>query len=275
MITLIQSMPIGNALRVFVSPPAGAEFWRVLRRTTDTFTGPDDAGAVLVHEGTDEVFLDATALVNGTQYYYKAWWWDGDAFIEGGTLSATPAATLEDSSVDVLKLLRERLEAGLAVELVAGRLVHQKGKIQCHSGPARYEDTMLPVVTIQLSEDMPTDRSTGEQLLPDEPIEPGYREYEGWFSRVQIEVVGWSFNSDERNELRRALKRIVIGNLPIFEDAGCKKIEFIQRDTEDLESFNALVYQTWGTFQCLAPSLVSGEVGEISEVITEITWEQP
>jgi hypothetical protein len=274
MITLIQSMPIGNALRIFISPPAGAEHWRVLRRTADAFTGPDDAGAVEAHDGTDEVFLDVTALVNGTQYYYKAFWWNGAEYVDGGAaVAATPEATMEDASVDVLDLLRDRLKAGLAVEVAKNRLVHEHGSIECHSGPARYEDTVLPVVTIQLTEDKPTERSIGEQILPDKRVESGYLEHEGWHSLVQIEVVGWSFNPEERNELRRALKRIVIGNLPIFEAAGCLRIEFTQRDTEDYESFNALVYQTWGTFQCLAPSLVSGEVGEVNDVITEITWE--
>lgn len=273
MITRIQAIAVGNALRLFLSPPASAEYWRVLRRTSDSFSGPDDAGAFKVHEGTDEVIQDYTALANDTEYFYRAWWWDGAAWVDAGVLSGTPAVTLQDESVDVLSLLQDRISVGLAVEVGAARLFHEEGKIACRPAPVQLDHgVVLPVVTVQLIHDVPGERFVGEQMLDDDRIEDGYKEYEGWYSRVQADVVAWTFNPEERIALRKALKRIVVGNLPIFHDAGLLQVEFDIRDAEDYESFGAMMYQAWGTFRCLAPSMVSGEVGEIADVVTEITW---
>ena len=273
MITLIQPLPVGNALRLFYSPPVTAERWRILRRSADNFTGHDDAGAFLVHEGTDEVVLDITGIANGAEYFYRAWWWDGTQWMAGGVLSGTPESTQEDESVDALVLLRDRLTAGLAAEVEAGRLGHPEGKIRVLTAPPQKDDVFFPVVTVQLSQDAPGERFVGEVVAADEPVEGGFLEHEGWYSSVRLELVGWSFNPDERIELRKALKRLIIGNLPVFEAEGLRLVEFSQQDSEDFQTYNAPVYMTWGTFSCLAPSVVSAEVGEIAETITEIAWE--
>ena len=86
----ISAFPLsaGNAVRVFITPPAGALWWRVLRRTADVFTGQDDAGAVVaLADGTDNTALDIAALVNGTAYFYRAYFWDGTAWAAGETVS--------------------------------------------------------------------------------------------------------------------------------------------------------------------------------------------
>ena len=65
MISLVQILPVGNALRIFITPPVGAEAVRLLRRTADTFTGYNDVGAFLVSESLDQAVIDTTGLVNG------------------------------------------------------------------------------------------------------------------------------------------------------------------------------------------------------------------
>ena len=272
MITTIIPLPVGNGLRVFYKPADTAEYWRILRLTADAFAGPDDANAVLVHEGTDRAPLDVADLINGTEYFYHVWYWDGAQWVDDGGASEIPAAILVDESVDAQVLVRSRLELGLAVEIAAGRLRHEKGRIRCLSAPPQKEGVHFPVVTVQLSQDAPGERFVGEQIAQDDPSSGGYHDYEGWYSSVRLEIVGWSLNPDERITLRQALKKIVIGNLPVFADAGLMQIEFSQQDNEDYQSYGAPMYMTWGTFTCLAPTVTSAEVGEIVETITQITW---
>jgi len=273
MITWVRPLPIGNALQLFLAPPTTATRWRVLRRTSDTFTGQDDAGAALIHDGTDEVVLDITGIANGVQYFYRVYYWNGIAWSDGGVNSETPASISQDESTDVLVLLRDRLALAMDVEVAAGRLNHPHNKIRCLTAPPQKDDSVFPVVTIQLTQDSPAERFIGETIAPDDRVTGGYREHEGWYSSVRLEVVGWSLNPDERNELRRALKRAVIGNLPVFDAHGLRLVEFSQQDSEDFQTYGAPVYMTWGTFSCLAPSVMSADVGEIVDVITEITWE--
>ena len=88
-------------LRVFLAPPAGAVAWRVLRKDTDTFTGPSDPDARTAFAGADRTFLDDTGLIDGTAVWYRAYYWDGAAWAASAAtrcgwawpspLTATPA----------------------------------------------------------------------------------------------------------------------------------------------------------------------------------------
>jgi hypothetical protein len=249
----LQPLMAGNALRVFVTRPTGTLISRILRRDTDAFTGHDDAGALLVHSGLEHAVLDVSGLVNGATYFYRVYHWDGAAWSDGGVVSGEPVASYDDGATDVLVLLRDRLIAGLAVEVAAGRLAHSKGVIPVRTAPPQDKDETLPIVTLQLSSDSQADRAVGEDLM-------GYEdgETEGWLSAVRIELMGWSLNPDERNELRRALKRIVLANLAVFDAAGVVQVNFSQNDTEDFSTYAAPMYQTMGDFTCLAPSYVTG-----------------
>jgi len=249
----LQPLMAGNAIRVFVVAPAGTITSRILRRTADAFTGYDDAGAFLVNSGNEHAVVDVFGLVNGTEYFYRVYHWDGSVWTDGGVASDAPVASYLDDSVDVLVLLRDRLSAGLAVEIAAGRLSHPKGKIAVRTAPPQDKDEVPPLVTLQLTSDAPGERALGEDLY-------GYDEgeAEGWLSAVRLELMGWSLNPDERNELRRALKRIVLANMAVFDSFGIVQINFTQTDTEDFTTYSAPMYQTSGDFSCLAPSSVAG-----------------
>ena len=56
MISMLQPLIAGNAIRVFIEPITGAKYWRVLKKASDTFSGHDDQSAVLVYEGDEKVF---------------------------------------------------------------------------------------------------------------------------------------------------------------------------------------------------------------------------
>lgn len=270
MISLIQPVAAGNALRVFLQPPAGAVWWRLLRKVEDTFAGESDPDALLIYEGAEKVALDIAQLVNGRLYHYRPYYRVGAAWVPGDTVTATPNATYEGIGQDVLSLVRERLDLGLQAELARGTLTHDHGHIPVLTAPPIFEDTVWPIVTVHLSSDAPAERAIGELIETDEFDGSGWTEKEGWLARTQLTIMGWSLNPDERIEVRKALRRVVQANLPIFDFAGMVEIEFSQQDTEDFANYGVPIYQVLCTFSCLSPVQVGAKVGAIEEVTTSI-----
>lgn len=269
MISMLQPLPVGNAVRVFLVPPAGAKAVRVLRRAADTFTGADDAGAFMVAETLDHVVVDTVGIVNGVAYWYKAYALVGGVWVAGESRSATPNAIYQDESTDVVSILRERLSAGLLVELQRGTLTHELGKIPVLIASPTFEGTKWPVVTIHVGNDGDEMRWIGETDIPDwfDADADEWVGNEGWLGRVQLNVTGWSINSDERKTLRQAIKRIVIGNLPVFDAQGLSEVSIKQQDVDDFQSYSAPVYLSSSQFSCLARSAVSSVEGPIRTVV--------
>jgi len=257
-ITFIQPIPVGNALRIFITPPFGAKKWRLLRNANGIFSGYNDLGASVIHEGKDLVVLDSSALTNGQVYHYGLFWFNGTTWAAEGTNYATPNPTMAQLGPDVLSLIRDRLDEGLAVFVGRGELHHKQGHIQVLTAPPLFEDTIWPVVTVHLQSDSSAERALGEDFGSSISDAGLTVDYEGWLSKYQLLIVVWCLNPDERNILRRAVKNLLIANLPVFDKAGMVQIDVTQSDTEDFQSFSAPVYQTMTTLSCIAPSIVGG-----------------
>lgn len=271
MISSVRPLYAGNALQVTIAPPAGAMLWRVLRKGNDTFSGEEDPQALLVHEGTEHTVTDAApGLVNEAPAFYKAYYWSGDAWAPSASASGTPIATYAEASTDALGLVRDRLEAGLQVEVARGRLRPTAGYIQVLTAPPVAEEVELPVVTVHLESERPAERGLGELIAPDEFDDHTGKwiEHEGWLADVRLDVTAWSLNPDERMELRRAVRRIVVANLGIFDAAGLVEITIEQRDVDLLSGeFGAPVYQAVTSFSCQAPVIVTSESNPIDDVV--------
>lgn len=272
-VQFIQAVPAGNAVNFLLAPPRGAVSWRVLRRPADAFTGPDDPAAFVVADDlTDRDVLDIIGLVNGTLYHYRIYYRDaaGAWMPVVDSAVAAPMATYKGDALDPQMLVRDRLEAGLAVEVQRGVLkpAPRAQRIEVLLAPfAVAEQTQFPVVTVHLDRDGPEVRAIGEAMEPDlHKRSGGWAETTGWLSRVSLNVVGASLNPNERLTLRRALKRIVQANLGIFAARGLNMVEFHQRDHEDAEHFNVPIYFTIGSFTCLAPAWVTDDVAEVRDV---------
>lgn len=266
MIAMIQPLAAGNALRIFLEVPAAAEKLRLLRKVVDLFAGFDDPSAFLVSDELGLTVLDTTGLVNEMPYYYRAYYFVAGTWQAADSMSGTPVATYQDRGGDVLSLLRERLDLGLQVEVARGNLVHDEGRIKVLTAPPIFEETVWPLVTVHLQNESPSERGIGEILAIDSIDDDVASEAEGWLAGVQIIAMGWSLNPDERIELRKALRRIVVANLPVFDDAGMVEVQFSQQDTEDFGSYGVPVYQVLCTFSCTAPVLVGSDAGAILEV---------
>lgn len=275
MISMIQPLHAGNALRLFLEPPNGAVSWRILRKGADTFTGIDDASAYVAYEGDERVIVDAYMLVNEQAAFYKPFYFDGTAWASGATASGTPAAVYEEHSTDVLSFVRERLEAGLLVEVQRGNLSSEIGYVQVYTAPPSLErDLRFPLVTIHLENESPDIRALGEDISGDEFDAPGdyWLESEGWLAQVQLIIIGWSLNSDERIELRKAIRRLVVANLPVFDSKGFQQINLTQQDVDAVNGeYGAPLYQVMSTFSCLAPVRVGGRNNLVNDVTIRST----
>lgn len=271
-IQMIQALHIGNAIRILLAPKTGSVKWRLLRKKTQNFTGHDDENANLIHEGTDRTILDDAFLVNGTAYYYALYVYNGTAWAVDGISTGTPLAIVEDLGTDVLEIVRTRLDEGLQGLVKRNLLHHGKQKIQVLTAPPLYEDTVWPVVTVHCQNDSSGERGIGEFGGNDQFDEDAWswNTAEGWLSNWQLVIISWCLNPDQRMILRRAIKTVLIGNLPVFDAHGMTQIDVSQSDTEDLQSYSAPVYQTITNITCKAPSIAKGVDPAIRTVISNL-----
>ena len=270
MISIIRPLPVGNALRVFLEPPTGARICRVLRKAADNFAGPDDTSALRVYEGEGKSFVDYESLPNDQMAFYRPFYRIGRSndWVEGATASATPRAFLADHSVDAVQLVRDRLEAGLAVECERGTFQTELGYVQVLTAPPTLDTIRLPAVTVQLDNASPGERGIGEDIFGEERDEEGgWADSEGWLEHVSVSIVAWSLNPNERIELRKALRRILLGNLSVFDTEGLQQVSVSFSDFDAVSGeFGAPIYQCLGQFHCIAPARVTGAVGTIEDI---------
>lgn len=276
MITNTSLPSIGNAVRLFVTPPASAVYWRILRRTADAFTGAADAGAVVVADQcTDNSVLDAAGLVNGTPYFYRDYAWNGSAWIDPGmSVSATPGASYADDGIDPQSFVRERIELGMAVEVGRGMLQPTTGKVQVLTAPFALADNLsLPAISVHMDSTAPAVRALGEDVGGDDAdlATGAIGESEGWLARMTLAVVGVSLNPDERISLRRALRRVIIGNLQVFDSIGMIEIEFSQSDTEDFTQDGTPLYYSRGSLTFQAPAFITASAPPVSGATVTVT----
>jgi hypothetical protein len=273
MVVAVTPLSIGNALRITLAPPDGSKLWNLLRNTTDSFAGPTDPNATLVAQSSETVLYDSIGLVNGTQYFYRAFYFDGMGGFSFDAVSATgtPGSNYFDDSTDALTLLRERLDVGIQNEIAAGRLTpgeHAGGVIKVLTAPPVFEQTQFPVVVVHLTSESPGEHGIGELIEQDTQDASGqWNETEGWIAHTVISVVGWCRNPDDRIAMRKALRRLVIGNLQVFYAAGLREVEFSQNDTEELTGqYGAPIYWAECSFSCDSPLIVGGQLPIIAGV---------
>lgn len=274
MIAFLQPLPIGNAVKVLLHLPAGCKRVRVLRKLTDTIATWNDANSAVVFDGLDADLVDCQTLKNGTAYFYRPFYLVGDAWEAADSASVTPAATARAIGPDPLTLVRDRLEAGLKAEVVAQRLHHKQGYIPCFTGPPTFEGTEFPIVTVKVSSDNSNTRALGDLIAVDVLDEATglWTESEGALFRVSLEIGSFVVgNADIRNNLRLAIKKVIIGNYELFAAKGLSEVNFSQADVEDLgETYGAPMYMTMGSFDCIAPFAVEHDVSSIEDVTVTV-----
>lgn len=272
MITMILPDASGNALRLFFNPPKNAVRWRVLRNTQDNFKH-----APAVYEGTDNAIVDTLGLINETRYFYRAEYHFADGSVQqSATLWGTPQSRYEDATTDVISLLRERLEAGLAEEVKRGTLVNELGYVQVLTAPPSLQNNLsFPLVTLILEAETPAERSIGDQIddegFDDETGE--WIEQWGWLADVTVSITGWSLNPSERIDLRKAIRRIIVANFTVFAARGVLLPHLTLTDADAVSGeFDAPLYMVNGEFRCQAPVRVGlRSDASVVDVLTEVS----
>lgn len=276
MISSIVPQAVGNAVRLWLQPPANARLWRILRREDDNFSSANDPGARKVYEGAAKSVVDFEFLENGTEYWYQVFYYNGSAWSAGGAaVSETPAATYEDRSVDALEVVLHRLQAGVRAEVARGKLHPQDPShdIKVFSAPPAWESISWPLFTVHLQTETPEIRSLGEITTTDaiDELTEQWDDLEGWYAKSTLNIIGWSQNPDERIELRKTLRRILVANLGVLDAAGLARVEFQLQDLDSVGGeYPTCVYQAMCTLTCLTPVRV---VTERSVPISDVTVE--
>jgi hypothetical protein len=271
MISFLQPLPIGNAVKVLLAPPDGASV-RVLRKPTDDISGYNDVSAALVYQGDGPYFVDVATLTNGTPYYYKPFYTldAGSTWTSDPSQVATPAATAGVGGCDPLSLVRDRLDAGLKAEVAAGRLSANSkgGPIAVLTAPPTFDNVVFPVVTVHLRTDQSSVRGIGESIASDalDPVSTIWTDSEGYLSKVDLDFIVWvSGNADLRIAMRKAVKKVLVGNLAVFDDAGMLQVDVSISDVEDFDTYEAPMFQAVGTLSCLAPYFVTSTSPSITD----------
>ena len=261
----VTPLPAGTALRVSFQPAPGSVAWVLLRRPDADFAGVADPAALVVLRSPAFSVIDFTNLVNGTPAFYQLYSSpDGQAFAaDGAAVSGTPSAFYSDAAPDPQEVLRDRIAAGMAVEVSLGNITpgaNAGGIVPVLIAPyALSDEIVFPMVTIHLDDTNPSNRYVGDGAAFDmlDPTTGDIIDTEGWLASFSLNVVAVTLNGDERIALRKALRRIVQANLPVFDQAGMVEISFSQSDNEDFESKAATLYMSVGRFTCLAPAAVT------------------
>jgi hypothetical protein len=278
MISYLLPLPVGNAVQITLGGiPTGTTHWRILRNLTGNFPAWNDPNSVVVADcnicDPPQAIDAAPGLTNGTQVYYLPFYYNGATETWGadsaGPRMCTPATTYTDDSVDALTLVLTRMTLGIAAEVARQGLVPADGgPIQVLSAPPVFgEETRWPVISVHMDSEIPLNRALGESIGNDEynTITEAWDNQEGWQAKTTLSVVGWSLNANERIALRKAIRRVILANLAVFDAAGLLQIEFSQGDVEDFSN-NAPVYETVGTFTCVTPLAVNAPQIPIDDV---------
>jgi hypothetical protein len=263
MISLLSAIPVGNAVGILLSPPATAVKWRVVRNTTGDFVDQDDQ--ILIYEGSDKFFIDSAGLENGVLVHYRVYCLTGNAWIGFPAKSIAPGVSFVDRSADPQSLVRDRLDLGLNALIASGAITHPYGIFPVLIASPQFEDAQFPIVTVHLSSASSDIRGIGEIMGFDDDDD----DIDGWFDSVALDVVVWSLNGDERKALRKAVRSLLVANLPVFHEAGLANIDLQFSDHDDFETYAAPMYTANGLFRCVAPVSISGATGSaITDVVT-------
>lgn len=271
MIAMIHKIPAGNGLKIILMPPAGTVRIRLLRRDDGLFSGHNDAQALLIHEGMDKYVVDTAALYNGHTVYYCVYYFDGTIWTAGSVVSAMPEANFVDVSADALSIVRNRLALGMQVYVERGQLLPSAGKIPVMTASPLAEQTPMPIITIHLANDSSEHRFIGDMITNDlfDADEWEWHSHDGYYSRVQLTIIAWCLNSDERIVLRNAMKAVLIANMTVFDAAGLMQVDLQFSDQEDFVSYAAPIYQAVCNFTCYAPAAVDSVDPAIRDVISQ------
>lgn len=268
---MLVPLSAGNAVKLVLRLSTGSAYQRILCKTSDTFTGPDDPNALMVVDlCSSDFWVDARdSLVNGVPVFYRAYEWIATNWVDiGGSFGVTPATSYVPDVLDVQEFVRARVQLGITAAVARQQLFPPSGAIEVVTAPfGLSETTTFPTISVHLENTGPDVRGLGDEVEGDLFVSPDtWYATEGWLAQTSLNIVGVSQNADERIQLRKVLRQIIQANLPVFSGVGMSLIEFRQSDSEEFVENNTPLYRTNGSFNAVAPAWIRSPAGIIDEI---------
>jgi hypothetical protein len=292
-------LSIGNAVKLSFIPPSDDEWagTRILRKAGTisvpaVISGPTDAAATIIWDQSGETtnqsldearwMLDIQGLVNGILYTYAAYAYDAvPNYSDVLTITVTPAVTYTYQSFELKDLFLDRLPVTMADELLRGMIRLKSGvtKIPVISAsPAPGSEDTWPVVSVHLDSDAMNTEAIGHET-GGQTFNEGTNLWvtnEGAYFAQAVSVLAWTLNPEERDEMRRALKRqITVVMHELVELGQAAQLGLNLQDAEEFSLYPAPVYFAICHVTCLALAQwfeTSPPIREVdvTETVTEV-----
>lgn len=291
------ALTFGGGVRLVWTNPADADFDRVriLRKLTNTISGPADPAATVVYEGkgarTNEAptswtinpspaiadgqrrdMLDRTGIAWNTTYYYAIFATNAGASVwsVAATCSVrTPEISALDE-LDVIGVLIDYLDAYMKRQVALNALTLRDGQsiVEIHDAPPLIDTVMLPCVSVHLDYDRPTDFLLGDQPGDRDSLGDPERNRRSTFCEQRLAITGWTENPEIRRGLYRTLKAALTAVREVMERLGVNNLTLTGQYQEDFESYAMPMYMA--SFQLTGILETSVMEVPIEPVITSI-----
>ena len=271
-------LTFGGGVRLYWINPDDLTFNKVkiLRKTTNTFSGPNDTTAKVVYENGRGMISPAQRplfVINGDldhtrfreafdhadlawnqTYYYAIYAMDAGAsdvstaVIVSVTLPEFP--TFED--VDLLDELRAFLR-GFFKQAIASHVLPVRAAItglEISEGPPRRDQTQFPCISLHLAKKHPIQFVLGDILdtLDDAGEHPVRRQ--GCITEIDVEIVGWAGDNPEtRHFLHRVLEAAMLAIKPLLSELGFSQLSWSGSYEEDISCERYDIPMFWSAWR--------------------------
>lgn len=207
----------------------------------------------------------------GTTYYYACFEYDGSAWTAVNAKSIVSQDPITDVSADPFDTVIERIESGMQAYLSREGVTPGLFTIAVRTIPPNLDRDPLPIVVVRVLQNEVIDWALACDVIPDEYLDPDWKENRGWFGKLTVEIRSFSPTSQVRNTIRKALQTVIQSNLSVFPAWGWYAVSFDQRDSEDYKSNNTPVFVSISELSFTYVTYFSRRVDEIADV--EITFD--
>lgn len=289
----------GGAVRLFWIAPTDVTYdhVKILRKTTNTISGPTDPTATLVYTGNGEqavefrsVFLpddvaesdlyrtaiDLQSPAWNTTYYYAIYAMNAaESDVSTAVVASAvipQVSTFEE--LDVIGQLLVFINSYLNQQIVTGALELPPGvtNVQVVDGPPLLDNLKFPCVALHLDEDAPVGFAVGDDVGHMDDSGDVEVARIGYMSRVAISVVGVTDNPEIRRHLYRLLKGALVAARPLLGRLGMLNMEITGHYSEDFSQYDMPLFSADLTLRgALATSIW---VPPTELVITEVDVNQ-
>jgi len=273
MISLLDNEGSGNAIKITIQPLPTTTRFRLLRKTSSTFSGWNDSTAVVAYDTTNisaqfMTFIDIENIVDGTTYYYAVYEYNGTTWSLINIKSILAEHTKDSVNDDPFSLVVNRFEAGINYEVSSGKF-KSNTPVRLLLSNADVSNHDLPCISIVMESDSFKSGAVNNLMTPDEYLNPDWKESQGYFSSMVVEVSGYASNIDSRNSIRKSIKRIFQSNLDVFSAIGFIDVSWSVSDKEDFKTYGRDLYMTIGRLSFTYLTEVGKRTSQINSVEVE------